>query len=119
MNIVQLEFPLSKAEYLLNFTTESGKGGDKRIFWRSVMGFSSSEDLRTEFLKKVSPDMLDYQKQNDYGKIYQAVINMAGQSGVICKIRSVWIVPFGQDTARFVTAFPEKRGGICSDCSIL
>jgi len=41
MNIRQSEFSLSKAEYLINFTTESGKGGDKKIFWRNVMGFSS------------------------------------------------------------------------------
>ncbi len=110
MNIRQLEFPLSKAEYLLNFTTESGKGGDKKIFWRNVMGFSSSEELRIRFLEKVSPELLRYQKQNNFGQIYQAVIMMASLSGVIWKIRSVWIVPFGGDTARFITAFPEKRG---------
>ena len=110
MNIRQLEFSLSKAEYLLNFTTESGKGGDKKIFWRNVMGFSSSEELRAKFLEKVSPELLHYQKQNDFGQIYQAVIMMENLSGVIWKIRSVWIVPFGEDTARFVTAFPEKRG---------
>ncbi len=110
MDIRQLAFPLSKAEYLLNFTTESGKGGDKKIFWRNVMGFSSSEALRAEFLDKVSPEQLQYQKQNDFGRIYHAVIMMASLSGVIWKIRSVWIIPFGGDTAGFITAFPERRG---------
>jgi hypothetical protein len=32
-------FPLAKAEYLLNFQAEPGQGGDKRRFWREVMGF--------------------------------------------------------------------------------
>jgi len=87
MKIGQLDFPLSKAEYLLNFTTESGKGGDKKIFWRNAMGFSSSEELRAEFLEKVSPELLYHQKQNDFGQIYQAVIMLTSLSGVIWKIR--------------------------------
>ena len=89
MNIHQLEFPLSKAEYLLNFTIESGKGGDKKIFWRNVMGFASSEELRAEFMKKVSPEILYFQKQNNFGQIYQAVIMMASLSGVISNLKNI------------------------------
>jgi len=88
MNIRQSEFPLSKAEYLLNFTTESGKGGDKKIFWRNVMGFSSSEELRIRFSEKVSPELLHYHKQNNFGQIYQAVIMMASLSGVMISVDS-------------------------------
>jgi hypothetical protein len=35
----RLVIPLSKAEYLLNYSAAAGAGGDKRRFWREVMGF--------------------------------------------------------------------------------
>jgi hypothetical protein len=37
--ISYFEFSLAKAEYLLNFQAEPGQGGDKRRFWRDIMGF--------------------------------------------------------------------------------
>lgn len=107
---VRLEFPIAKAEYLLNHTTEPGEGGDKRKFWHEVMGFQSAEAIREAVLAEVSLDSLEPQGQNAYGERYQAVILITGPSRVSWLIRTGWIVLFGEDVARFVTAVPERFG---------
>jgi hypothetical protein len=38
--IDRLDFPLAKAQYLLSYSGEQGKGGDKSRFWQNVMFFS-------------------------------------------------------------------------------
>ena len=42
---------------------EPGVGGDKRKFWRDVMGFKSPEAIREAILAKVSLKLLEQQKQ--------------------------------------------------------
>jgi hypothetical protein len=105
-----LEFPIAKAEYLLNHTTATGEGGDKRKFWHEVMGFQSSEDIRKAILTSVSLDMLQPQGQNAYGDRFSAVILVTGTSGISWQIRTGWIVLFDESVARFVTAVPERFG---------
>ena len=107
--ISYFEFPLAKAEYLLNFQAESGRGGDKRRFWREVMGFQSAHVLRQTLLAKVTGDMLRQSGQNAYGYLYQATIRITGPSELLCQVRTIWIVLFDRDVARFVTAYPDKR----------
>lgn len=106
----RLEFSLAKAEYLLNHTTKFGEGGDKRKFWRGVMGFQSAQGLRETLLAEVSVDHLQPQRQNAYGDRYQAMVLITGPSGMSWRIRTGWIVLFGEDVARFVTAVPERYG---------
>lgn len=106
----RLDFPLAKAQYLLNRASQPGVGGDKQKFWRQIMGFESPEVLREVILAQLSLEHLQLVGQNDYGDRYQAVILVTGISGVSWQIRTIWIVCFGEDVARFVTAFPERYG---------
>ncbi len=65
---MRFEFPIAKAQYLFNRATEPGQGGDKRKFWRDVMGFESSEAIREAILTEVSLDILQLQSQNEHGE---------------------------------------------------
>jgi len=70
ISATQFEFPLSKANYLLNHTTKAGVGGDKRKFWREVMGFDNPEAIREAILETVSLEILQKQDTTEYGDRY-------------------------------------------------
>ena len=53
-------------------------------------------------------ELLQPAGQNEYGDRYRATIVIIGSSGVSWHIRTIWIVLFGEDIARFVTAVPER-----------
>ena len=40
------------------------------------------------------------------------IIEVTGVSGISRRIRTVWIVLFDEDVARFVTAVPDRLGGL-------
>ncbi len=109
--MARYEFPMAKAGYLLNFSTPAGQGGDKQNFWRNIMGFSTPEELRSAILSEVTLDQLQPQGQNAYGDLYRAYIQLTGPSGQTRRIRTVWIVRFGEEIARFVTAVPVRASG--------
>jgi hypothetical protein len=111
-SVARFEFPLAKAEYLLTYKTASGVGGDKQNFWRNEMGFESAEAIRESILAEVSPSMLQSDRQNDFGNLYRAYVTITGPSGLSRRIRTVWIVRFNEDMARFVTAVPQRKGGL-------
>jgi len=104
------EIPLAKAQYL--FSRGNGQGGDKQKFWREIMGFTSPEAIKETILKEVSLDLLELQNQNEFGQLYRAYINIAGESGLTRRIRTVWIVLFNDNVAKLVTAFPDRLGGL-------
>ena len=106
----RFEFPIAKAQYLFSRATEPGVGGDKQKFWREVMGFESPEAIREAILTEISLDLLHSVGQNDYGERYQAIILITGLSGISWQIRTGWIVIFGENIARFVTAVPQRFG---------
>ncbi len=108
----RFEFPIAKAEYLFNRATEPGQGGDKRKFWRDVMGFESPEAIRETILADVSLEILQPQSQNEQGELYRAYIQVTDVSGISRRIRTIWIVLFDEDVARFVTAVPDRLGGL-------
>ena len=108
----RFEFPIAKAQYLFNRATEPGQGGDKRKFWQEVMRFESPEAIREAILAEVSLDMLQPQSQNEQGELYRAYIQVTGGSEICRRIRTVWIVLFDEDVARFVTAVPDRLGGL-------
>ena len=85
-------------------------GGDKQKFWRTVLGFESSESIREAILSQVTIDQLDSNGANNYGEQYQVVILIEGPSKVIWQIKTGWIVLIGEEVARFVTAVPERFG---------
>lgn len=104
------EFSLAKANYLLNRATEAGVGGDKRKFWREVMGFENPEAVREAILEKVSLEILQKQDTTEYGDRYRAYLKIRGQSRQLRRIRTIWIVLIGESVARFVTAVPDSLG---------
>lgn len=108
----RFEFPIAKAQYLYSRTTQPGKGGDKRKFWQEVMKFESPEAIREAILAEVSLNMLEPQSQNEQGELYRAYIQVTGGAGISRRIRTVWIVLFNEDVARFVTAVPDRLGGL-------
>ncbi len=107
--ITGFKFPLAKAIYLLNRSSEPGIGGDKRKFWREVMGFEEPEAIRTAILAKVSSEILQLQDISQYGTRYRAYIEITGPCGVSHWIRTVWIVLLTEEVARFVTAIPASK----------
>ncbi len=40
-------------------------------------------------------------------KMYNAVVELTGPSGATWRVRTGWIVLYGESVARFVTAFPD------------
>jgi hypothetical protein len=72
------------------------------------LGFETATDIQEAVLEKVSVDLLQPQGQNDYGDRYQAVVLIEGPSGVSRLVKTVWIVLFDEDIARFVTATPQR-----------
>ncbi len=76
------------------------------------MGFKSPEAIREAILAEVSLDILQPQSQNEQGEIYRAYIQVTSASGISRRIRTVWIVLFDEDVARFVTAVPDRLGGL-------
>lgn len=107
ISITEVDIPLAKMLYLLNFSVESGQGGDKAKFWRSIMGFSKPEELRQHLLSLVTVEQLEKTGQNSYGWRYSTVVELTGPSGATWRIRTGWIVLYGESVARFVTAFPD------------
>jgi hypothetical protein len=58
MAIQRLEVTTAKAEYLLSNIAAPGEGGDKRKFWREILGFNSPETICEMILAQVAPDSL-------------------------------------------------------------
>jgi hypothetical protein len=106
------ELPLAKAEYLLTYTTASGIGDDKKNFWQSEMGFESAEAIRDAILAEVVVEMLQPQGENNFGFLYRAYIRITGPSELSRRLRTVWIIRFNENIARFVTAIPDRKGGL-------
>ncbi|NJM59035.1 MAG: hypothetical protein HC849_00630 [Oscillatoriales cyanobacterium RU_3_3] len=104
----RFEFPIAKAQYLFSSATKAGVGGDQQKFWQEVMGFESPEAIREAIIGQMSLELLQPVGQNNYGERYQAIILITGRSGVSFQIRTGWIVLFGEDIARFVTAFSQR-----------
>jgi hypothetical protein len=106
--IDRLDFPLAKAKYLLSYSGEQGKGGDKSRFWQNVMGYDSTEAIRDAILQKVAPQDLIFQRQDAYGDRYTALVLLIDQHEQSREILTAWIVLKGENIARFVTAVPQR-----------
>ncbi|MEM9091662.1 MAG: DUF6883 domain-containing protein [Cyanobacteria bacterium P01_F01_bin.53] len=51
-----------------------------------------------------------HEEPNAHGQRYQAIISITtGPSGKTKRIKTIWIVLFGEAIARFVTAIPQRR----------
>ncbi len=55
MTVERLDIPIAKAEYLFNKEGEPGKGGDKKKFWRVILGFESPKAICEAILAQATP----------------------------------------------------------------
>lgn len=103
-----LYFPLEKAIYLLTRETEPGEGGDKKKFWREVLGFDSPELVREAVLSSLSVEDLGFKRISQHGDRYEAISTVRGAMGIFRLVKTAWIVYPEEAVARFVTAFPQR-----------
>jgi len=115
MNLPQkLDFPLAKAEYLLTRVAEPGQGGDKQNYWQNILGFNSAEAIREAILAKVSTELLQRKEKHPYGERYIAIISINTPKGLSKLILTIWLVKFGENVARFITAIPANKNEVQS-----
>jgi hypothetical protein len=108
---LDIKFPIAKAEYLLTCIAKPGEGGDKQNYWQNILGFDSAESIRQAILAEVSLDRLQSTGKHPYGDSYIASIQIDTPNGRSKPIKTVWLVRFGENIARFVTAVPEHKKG--------
>ena len=72
------------------------------------MGYDSAESICDAVLQKVTPQDLVFQRQDDYGDRYTAIISLTDQREQLREILTAWIVLKGKNIARFVTAVPQR-----------
>jgi len=108
---MKIDFLIAKAEYLLKYSDDRGKGGDKQKYWQQVLGFNSADELREAVLAEISTDMLKPHGKHPYGDRYLASIQVDSPKGRSQAILTVWLVRFGEDTACLITAYPNRKGG--------
>lgn len=99
-------FPIAKAEYLLTRITAPQTGGDKHNYWHNILGFQSAEAIRQAILAEIIVDCLQPEGSHPYGDRYVAIIEINTPVGRSRPILTVWLVRFGENIARFITAIP-------------
>jgi hypothetical protein len=105
----QFDLPLAKAEYLLTRAADPGQGGDKQNFWQNILGFPTAEAIQQAILAEMSIDLLEANGQNEFGDLYQASIRVTSPTGMSRQVLTIWMVRFGEEVARFVTAVPDRK----------
>ena len=95
-------------EYLLN--PDHIDGASKARFLAEA-GYSRANasdlerDLRAQHLtQEAAPG-----RPSPYGRKYEVSAGLTGPNGVSLRLRSIWIVRFGQARPELVTLIPEKR----------
>jgi hypothetical protein len=98
--------PEKLRDYLLN--PAHRRGGSKACLLMTL-GYSADQwqqleaDLHAEHL---AADF-DCESDSDYGKRYEIVAPLKGQSGRPVNFRSVWQIDTGTDYPRLITMYPE------------
>ena len=67
--------------------------------------------MRQAILDEISIDMLEPHGTHPYGNRYLASIKVNSPKGRSQPILTVWLVRFGEDLARLITAYPDRQGG--------
>ena len=105
---IRLYFPTEKAIYLLTRETVPGEGGDKKKFWREVLGFDLPELVQEAILSSLDVEDLKFKRSSQHGGRYEAVNRVQGRIESSRLVKTAWIVHPDETIARFVTAFPQK-----------
>lgn len=97
--------PEKLRDYLLSQTHPIGRY--KALFFRTL-GYEQSNwqqlesQLRSMLARPAEPS-----EPTDYGTKYAIIGPLKGLNGRMAEIVSVWIILAGEDTPRFVTAYPK------------
>lgn len=97
--------PAKIRDYLLS--TEHPVGRFKEVFF-GALGYTDDEfeRLRQDLLALAAADEATLGQASDFGQKYEVRGEIRGPSGRSAEIVTVWIVLAGEDSPRFVTAFP-------------
>ena len=98
--------PEKLRDYLLSPSHPIGRY--KAAFFRSLgYGPDSWEKLRKDLLGLLSNEA-ELAGESDFGKKYAVRGAITGPTGAVAEIVAVWIILKGEETPRFVTAYPES-----------
>ena len=97
--------PAKLLDYLLSSTHPIGRF-KYRFFSR--VGYTNEQwaQLKTDLLELAIGGEATLGETTEYGQKYEVRSMLKGLSGIAAEVVSVWIVLAGQETPRFVTAFP-------------
>lgn len=95
-------------DYLLSDSHPVGRF--KAAFFRSL-GYTRErpEELESALRRLVRTGEAELDEATVHGQKYRVNGTLAGPEGVSASVTTVWIVPNGEQCARFVTAFPGER----------
>lgn len=92
-------------DYLLSETHPVGRW--KRKFFTTVgLNETNVDSLARGLISLANSEELKESIPSPYGTKYIIDGKLEGPSGGIIRVRTVWIIEKGQDTPRFVTAYP-------------
>jgi len=97
--------PAKLRDYLLSPSHPIGRF--KAVFFHRL-GYTQSDwqrlelDLRSQHLPMDARQM----QAHPFGQTYEIAANLAGPSGMIAVVSSIWIVLDGEDRPRLITAYP-------------
>jgi hypothetical protein len=92
-------------DYLLDPAHRSG-GSKARLFGRFGYGRDQWEDLRMDLLRHAVTGQVVAEVPTDYGRKYLVRGSFESRSGRFIELLTIWIIDDGEDSPRFVTAYP-------------
>jgi len=93
-------------DYLLS--SEHLIGRYKAAFFRSLGYRDVDWEALEAGIRELLSGEVDELEATDYGKKYAVTGNLTGPNGRSAAVVSVWIILAGEDTPRFITAYPEE-----------
>ena len=97
--------PAKLRDYLLSSSHPIGRF---KYGFFSTLGYSREQwsQLEADLLDLAATGEATLGESTEYGQKYEVRGMLKGPSGRVAEIMSVWIVLAGQNTPRFVTAYP-------------
>ncbi len=93
-------------EYLLAWRARNDKS---KFLAQAGYDAANWQVLEADLRKLAGSAEADLEQQSAFGDLLLARGNLRGPSGVILKVKTIWIRLAGSDQIRFVTLFPDKE----------
>jgi hypothetical protein len=96
-------------QYVLNKNHSRGK--HKAIVFESSLGYTQAhaEQLKTAILEGLGTSERFYVRTDEYGDLFNAIINITGPNGNTAPIRTGWILKPGETKFSLTNAIVMKR----------